>query len=391
MINKLKRTIFTYFAIPFVGLTLLFLFFFVVLQPAQRSAIIKNILASLPIAKNFVNVHYKTHLNVTGIADAKLLKTSFISVDFLASIRNSKGVNYIAVYPYQVEAGFDLDKIIVDNENKYESNQEYRKINIHLPAPRIVTADLDDKSSVMVVRGEMKGNSEYITRPVRIAFEKQAEQYSLQKNILEKAKQNAEAYYKNLMKGIYDEIDVSFDESEERNLSQIKLPLIPLNFTLNNEIFNYEFNGSEEMEPVAATFKKDNSKISVGYSQKSKKSYADLWKALKNDSSNQVFLKFIDPVSPIKNGVVCEYGKSSDAVCYVQKGDNLFFLHHSPTNDESAKMTIADILYASFNTSSYEIDSEAQRYIEFVNLLKEAHRELTSEKFANLKMTAQII
>ena len=368
MIKKLKRTIFTYFAIPFVGLVLMFLFFFVILQPAQRGAIIKHILASLPIAKNFVNIHYKTHLNVTGVTDAKTLKTAFISVDFLASIRNSKGINYIAVYPYQVEAGFDMDKITVNNDNGQESGEVYRKISIHLPAPLIVTADLDDKKSVMVVRGEMKGDSEYITKPVKMAFEKQAEQYALQKSILEKAKMNAEAYYNELMGGIYDEVDISFDDSRENHLSQMKLPLIPLNLTVSDENFDYEFHNSEVMGPAVATFKKGNSKITIGYSQKSKKSYVDLWKGLKSKASDKVFLKFIDPVSPIDNGVVCEYGKSSDAVCYVQKGNNLFYLHHVPTNDELAKMTLADILYASFNTSSCEVDSEAQRYFKFLNL-----------------------
>ena len=243
----------------------------------------------------------------------------------------------------------------------------------------------------MVVRGEMKGESEYITRPVKMAFEKQAIQYSLQKKILEKAKMNAEDYYKELMGGLYDEVDVSFAESDENNLSQIKLPLIPLNLTLSEENFDYEFHRSEEMGPVVAIFKKGNSKITIGYSQKSKKSYTDLWKDLKNNSSDKVFLKFIDPVSPINNGVVCEYGKSSDAVCYVQKGNNLFFFHHVPTNDELAKMTLADVLYASFNTSNCEVDSEAQRYFKFINLIKDAHRDLDNERFANLKMTAEKI
>jgi Cu/Ag efflux protein CusF len=243
----------------------------------------------------------------------------------------------------------------------------------------------------MVVRGEMKGKSEYITKPVKMAFEKQAVQYALQKKILDKAKMNAEKYYNELMGGIYDEVDISFDDSRENNLSQMKLPLIPLNLTVSEENFGYELHKSEAMGPVVATFKKSNSKITIGYSQKSKKSYADLWKGLRSKSPDKVFLKFIDPVSPIHNGVVCEYGKSSDAVCYVQKGNNLFYLHHVPTNDELAKMTLADILYASFNTSSCEVDSEAQHYFKFVDLIKDAQRELDNERFANLKMIAEKI
>jgi hypothetical protein len=104
-----------------------------------------------------------------------------------------------------------------------------------------------------------------------------------------------------------------------------------------------------------------------------------------------VFLKFIDPVSPIENGVVCEYGKSSEAICYVLKDNNLFYLRHRPQNDESAKMTIADVLYASFNTSINEKAPEASGYITFVDLIKNAHGQLAGNKYGELQTTANRI
>ena len=225
----------------------------------------------------------------------------------------------------------------------------------------------------MVVRGGLKGDSEYITRPVRMAFEKQAMQYSLQKGILEKAKENAIAYYNDLLGGLYDQVEVTIEESIKEEVAQINAPVIPLSFTLMKDNFDYEIHKSKDMSPAVATFRKDNSEITVGYTQKWTNSYRDLWKSLNDDSSNKVFLKFIDPVSPIENGVVCEYGKSSEAICYVLKDNNLFYLRHRPENDESAKMTIADVLYASFNTSINEKAPEASNYITFVDLIKNAH------------------
>lgn len=385
IINKFK----TFLLIPLIGIIFFIAFFYGYLNPDQRNYIFKEILASMPIAKNFVNINYKTHLSVTGVKDVKELKTAFFSIDYLSSMQNAQGQRYIAVYPFEIEAGFNLEACKTTTLNEKKGGMTI--LNIELPAPDITTVDLDEKKQVLVVRDDMqKADYDYVLRPVKIAFETKARDYAVRNGIFDKAMENAIKYYRDLWKDTYDEINVSFQNHTRKRFSEYKLPNLPVKFTAFADAFDYRFSAPDSFEWYDGQFENDNSKIWVGYSNHYTESFKNLWDAVSRNASKKVVLKFIDPASNAEQGVICAYDQQG-GVCYAQRKGRLFYILYAPTDAEIAKRTLADLFYLSFNIQFDTQRPKEIQYTSFIDLLALARNQVENKNFGQLKNTARSI
>jgi hypothetical protein len=371
--------------IPILSVTLFFAFFFYYLNPDQRKIIFQEVLASIPGAKNFVNINYKNQLAVTAVEDTKILKTAFYSVDYLGSIRDPQGHIYIAVYPFQIEAGFDLEHS--DAITSDIKGIESQSVRISLPPPMITTLDLDENKQVLVVRDNLKGDYDYVLRPVKKAFELQARDYAIRNGILERAEKNAIRYYEKNLGSVYDKVQVVVEKSGKEQFCEYIPQNIPVKFSLCEQFSNYRFDSSDSFNTFDGYFEKENSRIYAGYSNQSNGSFKHLWKNVAENSSRKAIFKFIDPEAPLENGVVCEYDQNQ-GTCYTQKKGNLFYLNHSPSDAEQAKLTLADLLYLSFNVQYDQPRQSEGSYFNFIKMLSEAKNHLEGNRFSQLERTA---
>lgn len=360
--------------LPFLGVFGVLVFFFIFLTPQQRNLIIKEALGSIPIVKNFVNITYRTRLNVTAIKSEGKLKTAFLSVDYLVSIQNKEGDKFISIYPFTVEAGHDL------KQSKVSSTQqnEKRVLNIELPSPTIFNVDIDESTKLLRIREELRGEFEYILQPVKVALERQSKDYAVRMGILEKANNRTEEYFKTFWKDIYDEISVTFKPVETDYFSEHTFYHLPIKFAIAKGSFPYEFqaNPKEQFDFFDGVFLKDDTSIIVGYSTEYSKSYRDLWddvaKSKEFNANLKTTVRFTDPANPLSKGVACRYGDTG-CLCFVQIGGSLYYLWHKCVNEEQCKTTLPDILYLSFNAQKSDAEVDVEKYLQIMRLIKLAN------------------
>lgn len=164
------------------------------------SSVMSAILSRIPGINQFVETDYDTGIYGIIQNDRAEMRSAVYNVDFLMSIYVSPkyeelqsyldkdAKQYLAIYPYVVEAGIDL------KEAKSETAEN--QIIVNLPSPQVTLTDLDEKRGVTVIR-DTKVPSELVNM-MKKTFEKRATDLAYEAGIIETAKKNAEKYFTNL-------------------------------------------------------------------------------------------------------------------------------------------------------------------------------------------------
>ncbi len=173
-----------------IGLGVFVGFFYFVLSPQAREAYLSEFLSKIPLVSNFITKNYDTSLYGISTHELNLLKSASYAVDFMAFLKDSAGEEYIALYPYIIEAGIDLEKTHIERRGEG---------TIHtLAGAEILSVDSDEKRGVLVIRDEIKkANYESYLKPIKIAFAKRARDIALESGILERANARALEFMQN--------------------------------------------------------------------------------------------------------------------------------------------------------------------------------------------------
>ena len=178
-------------AAVFVGLLI-----FNKIAKINGDAALSLLLSKIPIINNFVETDYNTGVFAITQMDMSEMRTAVYNVDFLMSIAApdftteggilSKDVRkYLAIYPYVVEAGIDL--------NKVKSLSSDNKTTVNLPSPQITLSDLDEKRGVTIMR-DTDVPAEIVSM-MKSVFEKRAFDLAYNAGIIQTAKRKAENYF----------------------------------------------------------------------------------------------------------------------------------------------------------------------------------------------------
>ncbi|MBQ4406490.1 MAG: DUF4230 domain-containing protein [Bacteroidales bacterium] len=189
---------FKYLGIPLGVLATVFvgLLIFNKIAKINGDAVWSLLLSKIPIINNFVETDYNTGVFAITQMDMSEMRTAVYNVDFLMSITApdftsesgilSKDVRkYLAIYPYVVEAGIDL--------NNVKSLSSDNKTTVNLPSPQITLSDLDEKRGVIVMRDT--DIPAEIVNMMKSVFEKRAVDLAYNAGIIQTAKQKAENYF----------------------------------------------------------------------------------------------------------------------------------------------------------------------------------------------------
>lgn len=167
-----------------------------------REYLKKAILGTIPIVRSFQQHSFKTYTSITGIKDKMQLVTAKQQLDFI-NIMEGKDGRYIEVSTFEVKAGIDCAKIEKKNNDsgeifvKYPSVEIFSSSKIH-SVPNRTQADKNNG-----------GFYENCIKPVNIAYEQKAIDYSVELGILENAKKMAEVDLKKLVNA---EISLTVDD-----------------------------------------------------------------------------------------------------------------------------------------------------------------------------------
>ncbi len=163
-------------------------------------SVMSALLSRIPGISQFVENSYETGIYGIIQNDRAEMRSAVYNVDFLMSMYVSpkyeevqsyldkEAKQYLAIYPYVVEAGIDL------KEAKSETSEH--QIIVNLPSPEVTLTDLDEKRGVTVIR-DTKVPSELVNM-MKKTFEKRATDLAYEAGIIETAKKNAEKYFTNL-------------------------------------------------------------------------------------------------------------------------------------------------------------------------------------------------
>lgn len=345
----------------------------VLLGSGRFQTLMKNTFAKLPGIKNFVTVHYDTDLFVTDVKDTVKLKSSFLAIDYLASIQDAEGNVFLAIYPLIVEAGFDLDKV----KRLLEDTGPQKKISLLFPAPEILNVDFED--SPLSIRNSLKGDVEYDIQPLKMAFEKQARSYAMSKgNLLEKANVNARKYFNDLLSGSY---DVQMTPQEVFGLTAHSSEKLPIQFMLLND-FEYVWHPYTDFSPADGIFKDSAGReISTGYLTDFRGDINELRERAIIKYPSKKILKFVDPIDP-DNMMVCANGPD-ETVCFKNFQGHLFYTAQTYSNRDDAKQHLKDNLYVAANMLRSESDA-SQGYLSYINEVRDGTLELSKGMFSSL-------
>ena len=273
-LSKIPKIIF----LIFLGSILSIGFFFYKLSPKQRGVIFSEIFSSIPIVKNLATKTYTTPLNIEYSKEANELRSAFFSVDYILMARDKNGNEYIALYPFTVEAGFDLSD---PNFTKEESIQQGEKVlNINLPSPKILSVDKKAGQSFEVIRNDIKNIDRDIhIKPVVMSFEKQAVDFALKSRILDNAIESAQKYFNSLWKGIYSKVLVNSNKYE-LPFREYPLTYLPYKLVINKNNFDFIFENKHTLDRIDSQFSNDKATVSIGYWKSYNGSYEELFESV---------------------------------------------------------------------------------------------------------------
>ena len=313
------------FLVPFIGIFAFILFFMFLLTPAQRDVIFSEVLSKLPIAKNFVTRPYDTHVYGLNFADASDLKTATWAVDQLVLLekknKDKKIGKYYAIYPYVIEAGFDLSKV------KVEEDTSGKKLRLIMPPVEVVNVDVDQKKGLTVIRDSLEENYEEALQPLKIGYHRFVHDLALQSNLLKNARTSVTDYFQTFWKHIYEKVEV-VHTPWVNPISTVDRQHIPLQIRYNAQTgMNLEFVQEKPFARFDTLIGTNAGFLYMGLSKPFSGSYRDLTEKVKmNIGENLTFINSFHPCNPREGswlgGIMS--GKQSLYCFKLHKGEYIF-------------------------------------------------------------------
>ena len=154
--------------------------------------IISCILGVVGIIGVYLETYKVTYgrIKIKDIKDANLLKVVQTDIDYLIDIPVGDNGHYTAIVPFSITAGFDLDKIKIDEDNK--------TVKIYLPLPEILSVDTSDESKILRISNTENYN--YLIKGFKQYAEKFVTNYAKYNiKILQKANKNVKDMLRNML------------------------------------------------------------------------------------------------------------------------------------------------------------------------------------------------
>lgn len=262
---------------------------------------------------------YDTNLFDIEQIDMAELRTDYYNVDFLMSI-NKSGEQYLAIYPYVIEAGYDLTKVA-----QTKSIQD-ATTTITFPAPEIESIKVDNKRNIMVIRSADVENS-YINM-LDNAFRNRARDIAFERGICDNAQKNAEVFFRDLFPD--KKIVLNFAKAKDNRIVQ-KSNKTPIEFVFREDALNcidifttrYRKIQTDDAKvyfnPADMFLKtKSDKEITLYYYFETSKSIDQLNKKVYSKSKqykempNYYWIKYYDPLKPKENKIVAELRNGDD-------------------------------------------------------------------------------
>lgn len=180
----------------------------------------KAVLGNVPFVKNFIQKDFNTYTSIISIKDEMKLVTAKQQLDFI-NIMDGKDGRYLEVSTFEVKAGIDCSKI-------KSVKKEDGSVTAEMPAIEIFSSN---KIHSVVARSAAEENNsdfyEECIKPVNIAYEQKAKDYSVELGLLERAQEKAKETFKNLT-GM--ELDIKTSDFKQI----VELPYLPLQLEIRN-------------------------------------------------------------------------------------------------------------------------------------------------------------
>lgn len=310
------------------------------------------LLSKIPLVNQFVETTTNTSLYAISQLDKKELVTSSYNVDFLVSFYQS-GKKTIILYPYEVEAGVNLEHI--------EQAKEDSLTVITLPNAKITKANMDDKKESNVIRNQVEVDYNNCIIPLKTALERRAKDLAISAGILEDANDNAEKYLSELFPKEYFRFQ---KESVLRDtLQTLKAPHLPVLFTYQDENFtDGKLNCQKDTIYCRDDLKFKNTKF--GYLDKWYSTFQDLDNEALN--SETLSLRIIDPLKPKGNRIYAKasYLYKDILICY-PNGNRYYMEGEYGTSEEHLQKSAPDMLYLAMSASDSGEEPDS-KYMEWI-------------------------
>ncbi len=369
------------FVAPLIGISGVILFFVFFLTPSQRDAIFSEVASKLPIVRNFVTKSYETHVYGLNFKDASDLKTATWAMDQLVLLeKKDKGGNikkYYALYPYKIEAGFDLSKVKVEEVTE-------KGLKVTMPPVKIFSVDIDEKKGLTVIRDTLEGGYDETLQPVKVGYRRFMHDLGLQSNLLENSRRGATDYFKTFWKDIYETVEVVHTATADPFLT-VNMERIPLQIKYTKaQEKKFEFRPEENFGKYDASIDTDSGSILIGLSQNWNGTYRDLLKKVKEKGPiGSTFINSFHPNIPRDSSWVGWIENGSLTGFKLHHGD-LYYILSRGVDAEQAKSICADGIYI-FSSVACNPDSKVnQRYKEYVTLINDARIAAKSKQLGTL-------
>ena len=360
-------------AVVFVGLLI-----FNKVSKINGSTVLSLLLSKIPVINNFVETDYNTGVFAITQMDMSEMRTAVYNVDFLMSItapdlNTESGLlsndirKYLAIYPYVVEAGIDL--------NNVKSTTSDNKTIVNLPCPQITLSDLDEKRGVTVIR-DTDVPAEIINM-MKSVFEKRAVDLAYNAGIIETAKQKAEKY----LTSLFPKENFSFSFADEHVLfDSIASNKTPIKFVYRKNALKKITTFSSRHRKIqpdeskvyfnpADMFLKTNDGIDIGlyYNYDDKTTISQVNKRVndqaewdKKNQWNSYIVKYFDCQQDETKKVVAEFYIGSNFwPLWFTVGDKQYAFNYEGQQIEGQKFydTSGDLLYLAMSSKKQETNN----------------------------------
>lgn len=370
------------FLAPVIGISGAIVFFMIFLTPAQRDAIFSEALSKLPIVRNFVTKTYDTHIYGLNFKDASDLKTATWAVDQLVLLekkkKDGKERKYYALYPYVIEAGFDLSKV------KIEEKTGGKELRLIMPPVQIVNVDVDQKKGLTFIRDSLEGDYEEALQPVRVGYHRFVRDLAHQSNLLENARQSATQYFQTFWKDFYEKVDVVHSPWVTPFLT-VNMKQIPLQIRYSKgQKTNWKFEQEKYFTNYDTSIKTDSGSIFIGLSQEFEGTYRNLSDYVRDKLDvESTFINSFHPYDPRESSWLGWIRNGEFTGFKLYHGD-LYYILSRGDDAEQAKNVCADGIYL-FSNAVYNRDAKLnQKYKEYMKLVNEARIAADAGKLGTL-------
>lgn len=346
------------------------------------NAVTNHLLSRIPIINQFVETTTNTGLYAISQMDKKELITSSYNVDFLVSFYQS-GKKTIILYPYEVEAGVNLENI--------EQNRIDSLTVITLPNAQITKSNLNDRKKDNVIRGQVDVDYNNHIIPLKTALERRAKDLAVSAGILKDANKNAETY----LSGLFPEQYFRFqkEKTPQDTLKILHSPHLPVGFVYQEENFtegklNYKRDtiyNRDDLKFKGSRFGYLTTQPSITFSDRDDQIL----------NSDDLVLRIIDPLNPQEKRIYANASDLYSEIVINYNNGTAYYLEKGNTAAEEHLQKIApDMLYmamSAINDNEREADYRYMEWIkEYENTLNNMQNGRYTEASKNLQKMASM-